>query len=62
MYGSQATAAPESILADACHAVGYGDGGQAAAVIESTLADACHVFPKNVLFYGSSPNCVGKFI
>ena len=34
--------ARESILADARHAVGDGNGGQAAASIESIIADACH--------------------
>ena len=33
---------PESIIADACHAVGDGNGGQAAASRESIIADACH--------------------
>ena len=45
--GDSSAATIESIIADWCHAAGYGDWCQSAAAIESITADWCHAVGNN---------------
>ena len=42
MHSSEAAAIIESLVSNACHTLGDGDGFEATAIIESLVSNACH--------------------